>query len=295
MQNILYIGDGHEFGNTKMTSAVALIGFGEAASGFATPAKWAACAYDVKTDDLQLRTAKLADYAKAGVDGATTLAESLAEQTAILSLVTADQAVMAATEAAKYIENGAHYFDMNSIAPDTKRAAAAAITAAGGCYVDVAVMAPVYPAQLAVPLLLSGPCAESGATLLAVLGFTKLRVVAGDVGRASAIKMIRSVMVKGTEALTAEMMLAAHKAGVVEDVLESLGPEWHDKANYNLDRMMVHGVRRAAEMEEAVKTLRALDVDPVMTIGTVARQRSIGRLKITPLPDTLASKLKALA
>jgi 3-hydroxyisobutyrate dehydrogenase-like beta-hydroxyacid dehydrogenase len=74
---------------------------------------------------------------------------------------------------------------MNSVAPDTKRAAARAIEAAGGRYVDVAVMAPVHPARHAVPLLVSGPHADEGAELLLALGFTSVRVAAGEVGRAS--------------------------------------------------------------------------------------------------------------
>jgi 3-hydroxyisobutyrate dehydrogenase-like beta-hydroxyacid dehydrogenase len=277
-----------------MTNSLALIGFGEAASAFATPANWLARAYDIKTDNISTCSAKLVDYAKAGVNSAATLVEALAGQTTILSLVTANEAGAAATEAAQYLEKGAYYFDMNSVAPETKRAAAAFITAAGGCYVDVAVMAPVYPAQLAVPLLLSGPNAETGAALLRTLGFTNVRVVAGDVGHVSAIKMIRSVMIKGIEALTAEMLLAAQKANVVEDVLMSLGPEWPDKASYNLDRMMVHGTRRAAEMEEVIKTLRALKIDPLMSAGTAARQYSVGSLGIAPVPGSLASKLQVL-
>jgi 3-hydroxyisobutyrate dehydrogenase-like beta-hydroxyacid dehydrogenase len=169
----------------------------------------------------------------------------------------------------------AFYFDMNSIAPDTKREAAKLIDAAGGRYVDVAVMAPVNPARLAVPLLVSGPHAEGGAAAMSAIGFINIRVVTGDVGRASSIKMIRSVMVKGQEALTAEMVLAAQQAGVVDDVLSSLGEGWDAKAEYNLERMKTHGRRRAAEMEEVAKTLTALGVEPVMTNGTIKRQREM--------------------
>jgi 3-hydroxyisobutyrate dehydrogenase-like beta-hydroxyacid dehydrogenase len=169
---------------------------------------------------------------------------------------------------------------MNSVAPGTKRSAARAVEAAGGRYVDVAVLAPVEPARLAVPLLLAGAAADEAMAALAQAGFTNLRVVGGEVGRASAIKMIRSVMVKGIEALTAEMMLAAEAAGVADEVLASLDASerprpWPERAAYNLERMTTHGLRRAAEMEEAVRTLTALGVAPVMTEGTVHRQREM--------------------
>jgi hypothetical protein len=89
--------------------------------------------------------------------------------------------------------------------------------------------------------------------------------------------MIRSVMVKGVEALTAEMMLGAQAAGVVEEVLASLDASekprpWAEKAAYNIERMVTHGARRAAEMEESAKTLESLGIAPLMTRGTVARQ-----------------------
>ena len=167
---------------------------------------------------------------------------------------------------------------MNSVAPGTKRATAEVIEAAGGRFVDVAIMAPVSPLQLEVPLLLSGSCAEEAAISLQSFGFANMRVVGSEVGRASAIKMIRSVMVKGLEALTDEMMAAANAAGVADEVLASLDASektipWAQRAAYNLERMATHGLRRAAEMEESAKTLLSLGVAPVMTRGTVYRQR----------------------
>ena len=87
---------------------------------------------------------------------------------------------------------------MNSVAPDTKRAAASAIEAAGGRYVDVAVMAPVHPARLGRAAAgQRAACRGRRATAAAALGFTDVAIVGDAVGRASTIKMLRSVMVKG--------------------------------------------------------------------------------------------------
>jgi 3-hydroxyisobutyrate dehydrogenase-like beta-hydroxyacid dehydrogenase len=249
---------------------LSIIGFGEAGQAFAQAAGWRGCAH---VYDVQAHLA--ATYAAIGVAGYQNSADALNEASLVLSLVTADQALIAAEDVAKHIAAGALYFDMNSVAPDTKREAARLIEAAGGRYVDVAIMAPVDPARLNVPLLVSGPHAEGGAAALATLGFTNVAVAAGDVGRASSIKMIRSIMIKGQEALTAEMMLAARQADVVDEVLSSLGDGWRERAAYNLERMTTHGKRRAAEMEEAAKTLVALGVDPLMTRGTVLRQREM--------------------
>lgn len=278
-----------------MDQDIAFIGFGEAAQAFAVVG---ARAYDVKTGTAAGRDAKRADYQRCGVTGCDSALDALTGATIALSLVTADQALPAAQDCAGLLPPDALWLDMNSVAPDTKRAAAAAIHAAGARYVDVAILAPVHPPRRAVPLLLSGPHAGAGATALADLGFSSVRIIPGGIGAASSVKMIRSVMVKGLEALTAEWILAAEAAGIREEAVAALnaswpGIDWAAQADYNLDRMMTHGTRRAAEMEEVVATLDALGTGAAMTRGTVARQRAIGALDLAP-PDTLSAKLDLL-
>jgi len=272
-----------------MAEGLTFIGFGEAGAAFARPG---ATAYDRKTAVTDTRAGKIADYAAAGVTGSESAGGAVTEANIILSLVTADQALAAASAVAPFLPSGALYCDMNSVAPSTKRAAARVV---GAGYVDVAIMAPVLPARLGVPLLVAGERAAEAEAELRSYGFTDVRVVGANVGDASAIKMIRSVMVKGMEALTAECLLAAHRAGVTDAVLASLDaareqPAWTARADYNLDRMMVHGLRRAAEMEEAAKTLEDLGVEPSLTRGTIGRQRELGGLGLRPAAD-LAAKL----
>lgn len=284
-----------------MEQEVGLIGFGEAGSTFAKAGDWglAAHVFDIKTDSPDTRDAMLACCHEAGVLSARFLEDALDGVPFVLSLVTADQALAVAEAAAALISPGMLFCDLNSVAPQTKQAAARAIEAAGGHYVDVAVMAPVDPARLNVPLLLSGARAQEAAQRLAALGFVNIRVVGDAVGRASSIKMIRSVMVKGIEALTAECVLAADAAGVLDEVLASLDASdkprpWDARADYNLDRMLVHGLRRAAEMEEVVKTLDGLGTGAAMTRGTVERQRAIGALGIKQPPEGLTPKISGM-
>ncbi|MDV3457071.1 DUF1932 domain-containing protein [Sphingomonas sp. HF-S4] len=275
-----------------MERKIALIGFGEAARAFAAdrPCDFAFSAYDLKTD-----AAMRAAFSKATVLGAGRPEDALAGAEAVLSLVTADQALAAARDYARYLAPGTLWLDMNSVAPETKRAAAVAIEGAGGRYADVAVMAPVHPARRAVPLLVSGSHAEAATALLETLGFTSVRAIEGAIGAASAVKMIRSVIVKGIEALTAESMLAAEVAGVRDQVLASLdasetGRSWAERVDYALNRMLIHGARRAAEMEEAARTLEALGIDAAMTRGTIAYQREIGAIA-NAAPAGLDAKL----
>ncbi len=253
-----------------------------------------ATGFDIKTDVPTLREAKLADFSRLSVAPQLSCKGAVSQASVILSLVTADQAILAARQTARHVSTGALYLDMNSVSPVSKRSASELIASAGGRYADIAIMAPVQPGSLAVPLLVSGPAAEEAHAALEALGFTNVRNVGGEVGAASAIKMIRSVMIKGIEALTAECLLAAEAAGVTCEVLSSLGGDWTDRANYNIDRMLVHGVRRAAEMEEVCRTLTDLGIEPVLSRGTAARQRDLGERGIIPPPSDLAGKLSAI-
>lgn len=278
---------------------LAIVGFGEAGQAFAEGCGPRLCAqawaYDIKTDRLETRESKWADYDRSGIRGCSTLGEAVSGAQLILSLVTADEAQNAARNIAGHIAPGTIFGDMNSIAPDTKRANAIVIEGAGGHYVDVAIMSPVRPGLNDVPLLLSGPKAGDALEMLKALGFTRQRAVGDEIGRASAIKMIRSVMIKGLEALTAECVLAARRAGVYDEVMASLngslGAGWEAKADYNIDRMMIHGLRRAAEMEEVVKTLEALGTGATLARGTVECQRALGILHIDEPPEGLRSKI----
>lgn len=270
-----------------MDVGIAFIGFGEAANTFAaampTADRRRIRAYDIKTLDPAQARDKHEDYRRAGIAGTASAPEAIDGAAAILSLVTPRQALAAARAVAETALGGALYFDFNSVAPQTKHMAARLVEAAGGRYVDVAMMAPVDPAALAIPLLLSGPHADDGAIALREIGFTNSRVSGVSVGDASAVKMLRSVIVKGLEALTTECFLAASAAGVADDVAASLheswpGFDWSRQADYNLERMAKHGLRRAAEMEEAVATLEGLGADCTMSRATVAAQWRIGAM-----------------
>lgn len=270
---------------------VAFIGFGEAANAFVSGWRDAGIAstltiraYDIKTDhpDAAIANAKRADYARAGIDGAASLGDALRDAALVISMVTASEANKAARAAATCIAPQAFYLDCNSCAPGTKRASAQILTQSSARYVDVAVMAPVYPKLHRTPLLVSGPHAETAIPLMQQLGFDS-KIIDGDIGAASSIKMVRSIMIKGLEALVMECMLAGRKAGVDSIVLDSLeasfpGFNWRDKAAYMMERVMTHGIRRAEELREVAKTVEELGLDADMSHAIVDWQQRIGEL-----------------
>ncbi|MEC7289135.1 MAG: DUF1932 domain-containing protein [Pseudomonadota bacterium] len=280
-----------------MQTRICFLGFGEAAQRFSGASTWRANtrAYDIKTDFAESRQEKLNDFEHARVQGCSSLPDAVADQDAILSLVTADQSGIACEKASKHISAGAFYFDMNSVAPQQKQQSCRQVSARAANYVDVAIMAPVGKSGLDAPLLISGPQADRGRNILNDIGFSNLTIVGEEVGQAASIKMIRSIMIKGIEALTAETLMAAHQQGVTDHVLDSLGGDWATRADYNLERMITHGQRRAAEMEEVCLTLEALKISPIMSKGTETLQRELSRLAINPGRSTLAQKLEALS
>jgi 3-hydroxyisobutyrate dehydrogenase-like beta-hydroxyacid dehydrogenase len=132
-------------------------------------------------------------------------------------------------------------------------------------------------------LLLAGPHARGVMPLLIDELEMRGTIASDQVGAAAALKMIRSVMIKGIEALTAECFLAAQRAGITEEVAASLRNnyptlDWDKVIAYNLERMASHGIRRADEMEQVALTLVELGIDPLMANATVARQREMGEL-----------------
>ncbi|MBW8322821.1 MAG: DUF1932 domain-containing protein [Arenimonas sp.] len=281
---------------------IAFVGFGEAghalASGWMRPARGTTRAYDIKLREAATSGAVVERCAEAGVEPRSDPGPALDSAGLVFSLVTADQALQAARACAPHLLPGTLWLDCNSCAPQTKQAAAAVIEAAGGRYVDVAVMAPVYPRRHEVPLLLSGPHAAVAAARIETLGL-RPKLGGERVGDASSVKMLRSVMIKGLEALTTECILAARRAGVEDAVLASLqasdpGIDWRARGAYNMERMLVHGARRAAEVEEVCVTLRAFGLPDWMSRGTVEWQRRLASLEIDPGEDDLAKRADAV-
>ncbi|MBI5912205.1 MAG: NAD(P)-dependent oxidoreductase [Betaproteobacteria bacterium] len=268
----------------RNTPRVSFIGFGEAgqaiASGLREEGIERIAAWDILFPVAEGARLKAAGD-KFGVRLASSAADAVRETDLIVSAVTAASSLQAAQSVAGHLVGNPYYLDINSVSPGRKQATAKLLDGRAR-YVDVAVIAPIHPARHKTPLLIAGPQAEEISPLLRELAM-QLTVVGATTGQAAAIKMIRSVMIKGIEALTLECFLAAARAGVLEEVTASLknnypSLDWSKIADYNIERMASHGERRAAEMEESAATLRELGLDPLMVEATVARQREMGTL-----------------
>ena len=269
---------------------VAFIGFGEAARAFTDSLRkrlevHGFAAYDTKAD------AEMAHAMESrGVRRTETPSDAVAGADWVFSAVTADQSLAAASATALSLHPGQVLFDINSVSPGRKRETAAVVEATGAAYVDMAVMAPVHPKGHGTPMLMAGAEAERLAPILAALGFDG-DVVALEPGAATAVKMVRSLFVKGLEAITVEALLAASASGCFDRVYESLsksfpGLGWPECAEYNLERTLRHGTRRAAEMRESATTLEALGLVGGLAAQIAEVQERMGALPLQSVPGT---------
>lgn len=255
-----------------MTS-FAIIGFGEVGGIFARDLRAGGATAIHAFDVLD------AARERAGASGATLHASAAGAASAaevVFVAVTAGSALVAAQSLAGGLSRAPLVVDVNSVSPSTKIANGQAVEAEGGRYVEAAVMASVPPKGLRTPILLGGRHAAAFTALMAPFGMD-LKTYSEEIGRASSVKMCRSVMVKGLEALTTECMLAARHYGVEADVLRSLSDtlpheDWRGLARYVISRALIHGKRRAEEMREVARTVEEAGVAPLLSAPIAERQ-----------------------
>jgi len=240
-----------------------MVGYGEVGRIFTAGLKHRVAgvsAWDLKFDASALRDVLLGHAAQAGVDACTSMADLCARADLVISAVTASNTLAVAQAAAPHIRPGAIFLDLNSASPGTKQQAAALIDAAGAHYVEAGVMTSVPPYGVRVPMLLGGARAAELAAVLTGWGM-EAKPVSEKLGVASAIKMCRSVMIKGLEALVIESYTTARAYGVEDHVLPTLAEtfpsiDWDKQGAYFFSRVVQHGQRRAEEMREAANTVR---------------------------------------
>ena len=225
--------------------------------------------WDLKFSSADTPSAELAHAAAAGVTSCDGMAALCQASNFIVSAVTASQTLAVAQAAAQHIQAGSVFLDLNSASPGTKQQAAKLIEAAGAHYVEAGVMTSIPPYGIRVPMLLGGVKAAEIAPRLVALGMDA-KAVSAEIGVASAIKMCRSVMIKGLEALVIESYTTARKYGVEDHVLPTLAEtfpsiDWQQTGAYFFSRVAQHGKRRAEEMRESANTVKEAGFEPYMT------------------------------
>jgi 3-hydroxyisobutyrate dehydrogenase-like beta-hydroxyacid dehydrogenase len=198
-------------------------------------------------------------YDPAVPDGATDAAAAVDAADVVLSVNSAKVALEVAQEAAAALGPAAVYADLNTAAPALKRELTALI---GRRFADVALLGPVPAKGIGTPALASGPGAQAFAEALGPFAMP-VRVVSDQAGDAAAMKLVRSVFIKGVAASAVESVAAAEAAGhgdwLKDEIAAVIGRSLLDRL---LAGSRAHAARRVDEMEAAAELLRELGVEP---------------------------------
>lgn len=253
---------------------IVFIGFGEAAyhlcTGLRTTGELRIGAFDANVSpQLQQRAEQLH----------VTLFDSLEHACHgarfVVCLTSASSALGIAQKVLPLLVAGQTYVDMNSAAPTVKQAIDQLPRPTGVGFCDSAVMGTVPGNNHRVPMLLAGSGAAAFAEAFTPRGM-RLTVLEAEAGAASAIKMLKSVVMKGLPQLLLEAFQAGEKFGVLDTLVASLGDSLNGKTVEQLAdtftaRTLIHAKRRSAEMIDAIATLEAAGVDASMTRATQAQ------------------------
>ena len=264
---------------------VGLVGYGEVGKIFAAGLKAhvsAVSAWDLKFEAPVTRDEQRGHAERAAMLACDSMAQLCQSADLVISAVTASNTLAVAQAAAAHMQPGAVFLDLNSASPGTKQQAAALIDGAGAHYVEAGVMTSVPPHGIRVPMLLGGARAVELAEVLALWGMNA-KPVSRELGVASAIKMCRSVMIKGLEALVIESYATARAYGVEDHVLPTLQEtfpsiDWTQQGAYFFSRVVQHGQRRAEEMREAANTVSEAGFDPFMASAIADKQQWVADL-----------------
>ncbi|MDB5512972.1 MAG: NAD(P)-dependent oxidoreductase [Enterovirga sp.] len=266
---------------------IGFVGFGEAARCFAahldTVSPGGLLAFcDGRSNRPPYREEFRKGAETVGVELVDGLDELLARADVVVSAVVVATAAEVGTAIARALRPGTLVVDINASTPSAKTKVAEAVSAAGGSYVDANLMGAVSIYGAAVPLYSSGDGAERFAAIFGPLGFS-VEIAGSKPGAAAAVKMLRSVVTKGMEALIVEAMVAASVAGVRAEALRGIcepmdATRFSAFADMCIRTDVLHAERRAVEMDGVADGLRELGVSPIMTEATSARLRASAAL-----------------
>lgn len=167
------------------------------------------------------------------------------------------------------------YVDVSASTPTTKEAIWEAVKDTGVLFVDAAMLGSLPKDKHKVPITASGNGAEKFYELMTPYGM-KITTAGSKAGAASAIKLVRSIYMKGIASLMIEMLQAGDAYGVADEVVASIGKSMDGiPFTSHLDRLVtgsaLHCARRAAEMKGSIAMLEEANLSSEMTQATKHR------------------------
>jgi len=264
---------------------LAIIGFGEAGSTIAMGLREAGIT-DIMAADPALKDPKR-QWLRARAEAASIVivdnVAAMAKADYVFSLVQPGLAQTVARDYAPHIGPGALYVDLTSCGPNQKIAAGDIVMGAGHDFVDAAMLGSVPVSGHRIQTVAAGPRAKEFAERFAPYGMN-IEVVGERIGNAAAIKIVRSILAKGVEALFVEALVVARRYGIVDEVLTTFASfmDQHP-TRAHAERMVkahvIHAARRADEVRMSVETAKDAGIDPILTqaiVGVLERTAATG-------------------
>jgi hypothetical protein len=179
------------------------------------------------------------------------------------------------------------YLDTNAISPMTAREIGQEFARTHADFVDGAIIGSAARINQGAVVYVSGP--EAGRVrALEQFGFS-VRVLGGDVGQASAFKIVYAGLTKGLQGLFVELLVGARRFGLLDELLERYNesfPGLAQKVGQSIVGLPVHAARRAEEMVELRRTFRHHGLQPVVVPSVGKLLRAIGDLKAESASET---------
>lgn len=261
---------------------IGIIGYGEAgqaiAHGLSSNGGISISVFDIRFNDKEFSESMMLKAKEHGLTVEEDMRSLVVNNDIVLSLVTGEAATHVVRGCLPFIEKGKVFVDMNTVSPRKKMLMGEMIEGKGGSFVEVAILGAIASYGFKSPMLVCGGRGDQFTNLLTKMGFN-VTFFSNEIGRASYMKMLRSVFAKGVEALLLEMLVAAKRCDLVEPLMGAIvehmdGTSFYDIANTWLTTNAIHAERRTEEMEHVIQTLNELNMKPIMAKAVRDRLRA---------------------
>lgn len=206
---------------------------------------------------------------QAGVELTESLEEAVMKSKILFVAVPTDKAAQVSEDIKEYLSKDVLYIDVSASSPNTQKIIAKNIEEYTSLFVDASMLGPLIKYQHKVPMLISGKGADYFQEKMSKFGMN-LTKVSESPGDASAIKLIRSIFMKGLATISLETFDIARELNLEDYVLNSLkltieNSTFEDTINQLITGTSIHAERRSKEMEGSIEMLDSLGINSILS------------------------------
>lgn len=252
---------------------IGFVGFGEAAYyisiGLKEQGVSGIIGFDVMYKDAERGKLIKKRAAEAGVQLLDSLRQVAENSDVLFVAVPSSNTHDVCIKVSKYLRAGMIYADVTASTPELKQKIWQVIKNKGVLFSDFAMMGPLPLNRHKVPVFASGNGTQALIDLMSPFGMI-IKKVGEEPGEASAIKLIRSIYMKGVAALMIEMLQASEYYNVSERVISSVADtinstDFVSTMNRLVTGTAIHSKRRSDELKGSIQMLDEMGLDCSMS------------------------------